>query len=197
VIFLAYENLLNSVDESAQERERELLEKARVTIEALKKNARQQAEQIRQSQIADAEKNADIEKNKLMYLAGAENKAGLIRIREHLFSSAFHEAALQLSHLRNRPEYPAIFTRLTVDAVEALGAGPFNVHVDKRDEDLCKKTLSALKIHAEIIPDLDSAGGLIVCLSDRSVIISNTVESRLERAQERKKREIYSILSGD
>jgi V/A-type H+-transporting ATPase subunit E len=197
VIFLAYENLLNSVDESAQERERELLEKARVTIEALKKNARQQAEQIRQSQIADAEKNADIEKNKLMYLAGAENKAGLIRIREHLFSSAFHEAALQLSHLRHRPEYPDIFTRLTVDAVEALGAGPFHVHVDKRDEELCKKTLSALNIHAEIIPDLDSAGGIIVCLPDRSVIISNTVESRLERAQERKKREIYSILSGD
>jgi V/A-type H+-transporting ATPase subunit E len=197
VIFLAYENLLNSVDESAQERERELLEKARVTIEALKKNARQQAELIRQSQIADAEKNADIEKNKLMYLAGAENKAGLIRIREHLFSSAFHEATLQLSHLRNRPEYPDIFTRLTVDAVEALGAGPFHVHVDKRDEDLCKKTLSALNIRAEIIPDLDSAGGLIVCLPDRSVIISNTVESRLERAQERKKREIYSILSGD
>jgi vacuolar-type H+-ATPase subunit E/Vma4 len=194
---VAYENLLNSVDESAQERERVLLENARVTIESLKKNAREQAELIRQSQVADTEKNANIEKNKLMYLAGAENKAGLIRIREHLFSSAFDDAKLQLSRLRHRPEYPDIFTRLTVDAVGALGVGPFHVHVDKRDEDLCKKTLVDLKIHAEIIPDLDSDGGLVVTLPDRSVIISNTVESRLERAQERKKLEIYSILSGD
>jgi vacuolar-type H+-ATPase subunit E/Vma4 len=84
-----------------------------------------------------------------------------------------------------------------VDAFGALGAGPFHVHVDKRDEDLCQKTLSALHFHAEIIPDLDSDGGLVVSLPDLSVIISNTVESRLERVQERKKLEIYSILSGD
>ncbi|MDO9036646.1 MAG: V-type ATP synthase subunit E [Methanoregula sp.] len=194
---MAYENLLKSVDESAQERERELLENARVTIESLKKKAREQAELIRQSQISDAEKSAGVEKNKLMYIAGAENKARLITVREQLFSSAFNEAKLRLSDLRNRPEYPDIFKKLTVDAAGALGADIFHVHVDKRDEVLCKKTLASLNLHADIIPDLDSVGGLVVCLPDRSVIISNTVESRLERAQERKKLEIYSILSGD
>lgn len=194
---MAYENLLKSVDESAEEQERELRENARVTIESIKKKAREQAGLIRQSQISDAEKSASIEKNKLMYIAGAENKARLIRTREQLFSSAFHEAKLRLSHLRNDPEYPDIFKKLTVDAAEALGVGTFHVHVDKRDEELCKKTLAALNLDAGIIPDLVSAGGLVACLPDGSVIISNTVESRLERAQDLKKLEIYSILSGD
>lgn len=194
---MAYENLLKSVDESAEEREQELVEKARVAVEKVNKNAREQAEQIRQSLIADATKAASIEKNKLMYLVKAENKSHLIRIREHLFSSAFAQAGLRLSLLRNRPEYPAIFSRLTTDAAGALGADKFQVHVDKRDEDLCRKTLAALNLQAEILPDLDSAGGLMACLPDRSVIIRNTVESRLERAQELKKKEIYSILSGD
>ena len=194
---MAYENLLKSVDESAQERERELLENARVTVESIKKKAREQAELIRQSQISDAEMAAVVEKNKLMYLVNAEDKACLITIREQLFSSAFNEAKIQLSHLRNRLEYPDIFKKLTVDAAEALGADTFHVHVDKRDEELCRKTLASLNLHADIIPDLDSAGGLVASLPDRSVIISNTVESRLERAQERKKLEIYSILSGD
>ncbi|MDO9323959.1 MAG: V-type ATP synthase subunit E [Methanoregula sp.] len=197
VIHVAYENLLKSVDESAQERERELVEKARVTIESVGKNAREQAEQIRQLLIADAKKATVIEKNKLMYLVKAENKANLIRIRQHLFSSAFAEAKLRLAPLRNRPEYPEIFNKLTADAAGALGTDTFHVHVDKRDEELCRKTITALQLHAEIIPDLDSAGGLVACLPDRSVIITNTVESRLERAQELKKQEIYSILSGD
>jgi len=197
VILVAYENLLKSVDESAQEREGELRENARIAIEGVRKKAREQAEQIRQSLISDAGKAANIEKNKLMYLAGAENKALLIKIREQLFSSAFNDAGLRLSRLRNDPEYPDIFKRLTLDAAGALRAGSFQVHVDKRDEELCRKTLASLNLHAEIIPDLESAGGLVVSPADRSVIISNTVESRLERAQELKKLEIYSILSGD
>ncbi|MDO9549671.1 MAG: V-type ATP synthase subunit E family protein [Methanoregula sp.] len=194
---MAYENLLKSVDESAEERERELRETARITIESLIKKAREQAEQIRQSHISDAEKSAAIEKNKLMYLAGAENKAHLIKIREHLFAAAFDEAKLRLSQLRNDPEYPDIFKKLTVDAAASFQEGGFHVHVDKRDEELCRKTLASLNLHAEIIPDLKSAGGLVACLPNQSVIISNTVESRLERAQDLKKLEIYSILTGD
>jgi V/A-type H+/Na+-transporting ATPase subunit E len=197
VILVAYENLLRSVDESAEERELELLENARVTIESVKKKASEQAEQVRQSQISDAGKSAAAEKNKLMYIAGTENKAHLIRIKEDLFLSALNEAKLQLSRLRDRPEYPEIFKKLTVDAAGALGAETFDVHVDKRDEVLCRKTLASLNIHAKIIPDLDSYGGLVASLPDGSVIISNTVESRLARAKDLKKLEIYSILSGD
>jgi V/A-type H+-transporting ATPase subunit E len=197
VIVVAYENLLRSVDESAQERERELRETARITIESVKKKAREQAELVRQSQISDAGISAATEKNKLMYTAGAENKARLIKIKEDLFSSAFAEANLRLSGLRNRREYPEIFKKLAVDAAEALGVGAFHVHIDKRDEDLSRKTFASLTFNVEIVADLVSAGGLVACLPDGSVIISNTVESRLERAQERKKLEIYSILSGD
>ncbi len=194
---MAYENLLKSVDESAQERERELLENARVTVESVRKKAREQAELIRQSQITNAEMAASVEKNKLMYLVKAENKAHLIKIREQLFSSAFNNASLQLSHLRTNPEYPEIFKKLLMDAAGALFVDTFHIHVDKRDEELCRKTLASVNLRADIVPDLISDGGLVASLPDGSVIISNTVESRLERAKERKKLEIYSILSGD
>ena len=194
---MAYENLLKSVDESAQERERELLENARVTVESVRKKAREQADLIRQLQISNAEMAAAVEKNKLMYLVKAEIKAHLIKIREQLFASAFNDATLRLSHLRTDPEYPEIFKKLLMDAAGALFVDTFHIHVDKRDEELCKKTLTSVNLHAEIVPDLTSAGGLVASLPDRSVIISNTVESRLERAKERKKLEIYSILSSD
>ncbi len=197
MICVAYENLLRSVDESAQEREQELRETARITIESVRKKAREQADLVRQSQISEAERSAATEKNKLMYAAGAENKVHLIKIKEDLFSSAFAEAKLRLSGLRNRDEYPEIFKKLAVDTAEALGAGAFHVHIDKQDEELCRRTFTSLHFNVEIVADLVSDGGLVACLPDGSVIISNTVESRLERVQERKKLEIYSILSGD
>ena len=194
---MAYENLLKSVDESAQEREKELLENARVTVESVRKKAREQAELIRQSQISEAEKAAVVEKNKLMYLVKAENKAHLIKIREQIFESAFNDASLRLSHLRTDPVYPEIFKKFLMDAAEALSVDTFCIQVDKRDEDLCRKTLDSINLRADVVPDLTSAGGLVASMPDGSIIISNTVESRLERAKERKKLEIYSILSGD
>ena len=194
---MAYENLLKSVEESAQERERELRENARNAVEDLKIKAKKQAEAIQQSHLAEAEKSAMVERNKLLYIAKGENKEHLIKIKEHFFSLAFHEAEQRLSQVREDPAYPVIFKKMTMEAIDALAGQPFVLHVDKRDEDLLQKTLTSLNISCGIITDLQCSGGLIASSPDGSVNISNTVESRLERAKARKKLEIYSILFGD
>ena len=194
---MAYENLLKSVEESAQEKERELRERARTAVLAVDEEAKKQARAIQQALLADAEKAATIEKNKLMYLVKAENKEHVIRIKETIFSKAFAGAEQRLSLVRNDPQYPAIFRNLTAEAVGALGGEKLKIHVDKRDEQLLKKTLYELKISGEISMDLQSAGGLVVSTPDESVKIANTVESRLERAKEQNRLEIYTALYGD
>jgi vacuolar-type H+-ATPase subunit E/Vma4 len=57
-------------------------------------------------------------------------------------------------------------------------------------------TLAGLNLPAVVIPDLTTAGGLVITNPDETVTISNTVESRLERIKEHRKLEIYSILFG-
>ena len=71
---MAYENLLKSVEESAQEKERELREKARITIQEISDDTKNQETMIQQSLLAEAKKAALIEKNKLIYLTKNENK---------------------------------------------------------------------------------------------------------------------------
>jgi V/A-type H+-transporting ATPase subunit E len=193
---MAYENLLKSVEESATERERELREKARVAIEEIEAHSRKQAEEVQQSYLSGAEKSAEVEKNKLLYLTKGENKELIITIKEKIFSSAFHEAGQQLSAVRERPGYPGIFEKLVHEAIGAVGEDRFSVHIDKRDEELLKRTLSAMGVSCEVFTDLECAGGLVVSSPDGSVVISNTIESRLKRAQERKRHGIYSILFG-
>jgi len=194
---MAYENLLKSVEESAQEKERELREKARSAVQLISEDAKNQVTVIQQSLLAEAKKAATIEKNKLIYLTKGENKEKLIKTKEAIFSTAFVDAEQRLSHVRKDPKYPDILKSLTREAVGALGGETFRIHIDKRDEKIIKKILSELNLSGEVIADLQCAGGLVVNTQNESVKISNTLESRLERVKEQKKLEIYTVLYGD
>ena len=194
---MAYENLLKSVEESAQEKERELREKARSAVQLISEDAKNQVTVIQQSLLAEAKKAATIEKNKLIYLTKGENKEKLIKTKEAIFSTAFGDAEQRLSHVRKDPKYPDILKSLTREAVGALGGETFRIHIDKRDEKIIKKILSELNLSGEVIADLPCAGGLVVNTQNESVKISNTLESRLERVKEQKKLEIYTVLYGD
>ena len=193
---MAYEDLLRSVEESAQEKELALRKKASSTIGEIQKRARVKAEVIDQAHIDQAKKSITTERNKLIYLTNVENKELLIRVREDASEKAFHEAATRLLNLRLDAKYPAVFEKLLLEATSTLSGEAFSVHVDPRDADLCKKTLAALGISAEIQTDITSAGGVVVNLPGNSVVISNTIESRLQRARERMRKEIHAILAG-
>ena len=94
------------------------------------------------------------------------------------------EAEVRLKDLRSDPKYPVVFEKLLKEAVGAMGNESFVVHIDPRDEALCKKTLAFLNRSSEIHADLVTEGGVTLSLPDNAVVISNTVESRLQRAKE-------------
>jgi len=193
---VAYEDLLKSVEESAHDKEAELRKREKAAVEEIQGRAKKQAGEIRQAQINETERSIATERNKLLYLTKAENKEDLIRVREVAFEEAFTQAQAQLGRLRNDPKYPEIFTRLLEEAAASIGAGSFVVHVDPRDEELCRKTIAALGLSSPVRTDITTAGGVVAGLPDGSVVVSNTVESRLERIKELKRNEIHAILSG-
>jgi V/A-type H+-transporting ATPase subunit E len=193
---MAYEDLLKSVEESAHEKELELRNREAAAVDEIKGRAKKRAGEIRQAHFDEAEKSITTERNKLLYLAKAENKELLIKVRETVFERAFSEAEARLTGLRSDPKYPAVFENLLKEASGALGGEAFVVHVDPRDEALCKKTFAALNLSFKIRSDITTAGGIVASLPDNSVVISNTVESRLQRAKEHKRKEIHAILTG-
>ena len=118
--------------------------------------------------------------------------------RQEVFTAAFAGARRQIGAVRQDPEYPAIFERLAREAVRAIGEkGKIRIHVDPRDVELCRKTATTLGIPSDIVTDLSSMGGLVVSSADDEVIVSNTFESRLLRAEEHRRMEIFAILAGD
>jgi V/A-type H+-transporting ATPase subunit E len=194
---MAYENLLKSVEESAQEKERELLDKARSIVQAISEETKNQASELQKSLLEEAKNSVAVEKNKLFYLTKGENKEKLIKTKERVFATAFTEAEQSLSQIRKDPRYPDILKNLAHEAFGALGGEKIHVHVDKQDENLIKGILSDLNSSGKVKTDIQTAGGLVVSTPDGSVNISNTIESRLERAKEQKKLQIYTALFGD
>ena len=193
---MAYENLLKSVEESAEEREREIRKKAETEAAGIRADARKEADEIQERAIRDAERSATIERNKQLFLVKGEIKQEALRSREKLFLAAFAGAEKRLSQIRQDSKYPVIFERLAREAAGAMGDAPFQVHVDKRDEELCRSTLGKLGIRCEILADIECMGGLVASSRDGLVTISNTVESRLERIREHRRREIHAVLTG-
>lgn len=193
---MAYEDLLKSVEESAREKELELRNRQVAAVDEIKARAKKQAGAIRQVHINETNKSITTERNKLFYLTKAENKELLIKVRETAFERAFSEAEVRLKGLRSDPKYPVVFEKLLKEAADAMGNEAFVVHIDPRDAALCKKTLSFLKMSSEIRSDITTEGGVVASLSDNSIVISNTVESRMQRAKELKRKEIHAILTG-
>ena len=103
---MAYENLLKSVEESEQERERELREKAQKLAREIRADAKKQAEEIQKNAVQDAEKSATIERNKQLYLTKDEIKEQALRRRETIFTAAFDQAGQQSVSAPAGPKIP-------------------------------------------------------------------------------------------
>jgi Archaeal/vacuolar-type H+-ATPase subunit E len=92
--------------------------------------------------------------------------------------------------------YQECFSRMLEEAMPESGDGEMRIHIDRRDDDLCKACMEKYSIKGEIVPDLTCSGGLNISTGRDKIIGFNTIESRFARSKEALRKEIYSILSG-
>lgn len=98
----------------------------------------------------------------------------------------------RLEGLRQQPEYDDIFRRLLEESVQVLGEDEFTnnhqsfenlpqLEVDKRDQPLARKALNDHSDKLEIVPKLESWGGVVLRSGDGRIVVNNTLETRLEQ----------------
>lgn len=193
---MAYEELIHSMEMDAALRVREVRAAAQAQIEETLEAARRQADEICTAHLADTERRIEIERHQRLYRAREEVKAGLARVREEYLQRALAAARESLAGQRDQVGYPDVLERLVREALEALGESGARVHVDPRDAACVRASLGHLPDRPEITPDLGTAGGVIVESADGRILVDNTFDSRLARAEEVYRRELYDRLSG-
>jgi len=191
------DDLLQSVEVSAKERMQEILDRAKSESEDIIKEAKLREETLRKQHLEDAKKTVDFERVKTTTALKEEQKMRISKVKDEIFQRAFSDTRKKLLSMRNDPSYEATLQALTREVLGEMEGKEATIHIDRRDESLTRKILSDLKVNSKIVTDLDCSGGLTIQSSDGTFTVLNTFESRLERAKELIRSDIFSILYGE
>lgn len=193
---MAIEQLIGAVQVSAEETIQEIQKKAIAEVAEERRAAEESAAERKRAVLDEARKRAAVERGRLISGAKKENRMELAREKDRIFQQAFDEAGRKMTSARAGSGYENSFRALVTEALEELEGGDVILHVDRRDQALAQKTLTALGRNCEVKADLETPGGLNATTKDGRHIVFNTLESRLEKARKLMKSEIFSILYG-
>ena len=193
---MAYEELIRSMEMDAEFRMQEVRKAARACAEETLEAARGRAAEIRAGHRDDVERRIEVERHQRLYRAREEVKAGLAQVREEYLRRAMAAAHAALARQRGQRWYAEVMERLIREALEALGEGGARLHVDPRDEETVRALLPRLPGGLPMMPDLETGGGVAVDSADGRIRVDNTFDSRLARAGEVYRRELFDRLIG-
>jgi V/A-type H+-transporting ATPase subunit E len=193
---MAYHELLQSMELSADEKVENLLDSARKSSGSIQEEAQKEAGVIRKKLVTEAEEELQRERNHALYLLREELKADMTREKQALYDRSFERAGNLLKSCRVDPRYKDSFSKLMHDSVDGIPGTQVFVHLDPEDSTLMSGLSVPYGSRLILMPDLDCLGGLIATTPDERITIRNTIESRLENAREALKKEIYSLLFG-
>jgi V/A-type H+-transporting ATPase subunit E len=194
---MSYEQLIESVETSGEEKIRDLRDKADREAVQIIKEAENKEDPIKKKHLDAAKRSVESEKNRLLATANEEIRLQLTRVKDEMYQTAVAQALSDLQSVRNHPGYEKIFKEFLQEAYEELRGEKIEIHIDKRDEGICRKLVSELSINGDIVTDITSAGGMNISTKDGRFVVFNTVESRFERAKVLLRPEIFATIFGD
>lgn len=190
-----YEHLIETVELSAEEKIQEIKRTAESLAERIREEAKAEGEKLRDQHIASAERAIALERSAILS-AQEKNKLEILRTKDEIFHTAFHEAEKHLETIRGDERYREFLKRVVISLSDEM-EGSFTLHIDERDLDLCRDIGASLGLDLPFIPDISCMGGVVAYSPDGSLIVRNTLESRLKRSKEVLRSEIFRILHGD
>jgi vacuolar-type H+-ATPase subunit E/Vma4 len=194
---MPFEDLIEAVRESAEEKIREIRERARIEADEILAEARSKEGSIKQQDLVTAKQTLELDKMRQIAALREDAKMHLAKKKDELYQRSFREAEEKLDTMRRDPSYSTVFRRLLEEALEQKQEGEgITLHIDPRDEIICKHALEELNINSQVISDLKSMGGMVIASADQSTSILNTFESRMIMAREQLRAEVFSILFG-
>lgn len=193
---MSIEHLIESVEVSAGEKITDLRERAGRETREITNEAMAKDESIKKKHLETVKKAVEMERNKALAKVNEETRMQLTRTKDDVYKKAFSEAQKILVMARSHAGYENTFRKMLKEVILELEGEEIQLHVDKKDENLCKKVLAELKLNFDVITDITCAGGLNAGTKDGRFVISNTIESRFEQAKGLLKPEIIATLYG-
>ena len=193
---MAIEELIQAVEVGAKERIHEIRERSKSEAEEIVSEANTKGGPIKKRYLEEAMRSVELQKNKLLSETREESRMEVIKTKNEIFQKTFENAAKVLGSVREHARYRKSFSLFITEVSDALGEEDIILHIDPRDEALCREILNELKMKYEIVTDLTCAGGLNAHTRNGRFVVLNTLESRIQKAKELHRPVIFSMLFG-
>lgn len=190
---MTLDHILSAIEDEAASKIAEIEKESLLEATAILDKARDQVRHVEAEAACaqDAELRADVART--LNRAQVEATTHVMRSREAVFQRALDEAKTLLANLSSREQYPSILRALSAEALSAMPGGFLSgpadgvvVRVSPRDADLLRSLLASEQLsdsHLSIEPVLDTWGGVVVADARGRIVIDNTLERRLRRAE--------------
>lgn len=192
---MALDDMLRTIEEEGEKRRQEILKRAQGEAAEIVKRAKDEAKVIKDEYIRRAQSSLQGEKTRILSDAKLFVKKQVIQAKEKHIEEAFGEVAKELEAMRPSEEYAKYFRRL-LEETAANAEGKLIVSVDKRDEKVAAAAISEMGLDCELRTDLTCLGGLRATTLDGRITLTNTFDSRLERAKQFLKPDVATMMFG-
>lgn len=192
---MALDDMLKALEEDGKQQQSDIMETARVQARDIIKSAESQAGDIKSAHIDKVNIIISEETTKLLSEAKAAVDREISRMKDDVIEDLFDEAHERLRAVRLSKDYPEIFSRLIAEAL-SQAEGELVIHIDPRDKKLAGEILAKSKAKYHLDTDLTSLGGVEITAEKGRITISNTFESRADRARRFLKSEVAAAVFG-
>lgn len=184
------EAMERKAEQQVAEREIAADNESRSIVEA----AEAEAKRIKETHRAKAMDRLRREQARLFGAARLDQQRQLAAAREHWLGQVLARARQQLSELRDSAHYARGYEQLCREAMGEF-ASTIKFEIDPRDHALVRQIMATLGVDGEILPTLDTAGGLRVSSVDGCITVDNMVETRLENGWRDLKQRLALLLT--
>ena len=184
---MSIQAILDAIYASGEAQVREIEVGTGTQVKEVLEEAKDEARRLREESQATAIAPAVAARARTLHRARFEAQQIIGNARQALVDAALSQVRESLTSVRSTPAYRAILRQLTEEALAELSALPrenanIQLEVDAHDRELLAAVLHDLQLALPTRTQLECWGGLIARSEGGRVVVVNTLESRLERA---------------
>jgi V/A-type H+-transporting ATPase subunit E len=191
---LALEDILKALEDKATARIEALQAETQQRVVEITSEVERDASRTRRVRLKKVEDAVRSEATAIVYSASLKAKNELIKAQEETVDEAFRMAEQRLAELHKDEGYPRILEILLDEALEYFD-GEVILGVRPGDRALVEKMMAERRRPYRVSESpLEASGGLVARSPEGKVDVSNTFESRLDRARDKLRLAISNAL---
>ncbi|MBI5180866.1 MAG: hypothetical protein HZA05_05640 [Nitrospirae bacterium] len=191
---MSHQDLIKALLQDGRRQCEQIIEKARADAEDIIKDAEKEIEQRKKGHLKKIEADIKIKSIQIINRAKINANGKILKAKYEVIENIFQKATERFLEIKNDKKYLSIFEKLCKEVLGNI-KGETKVIIDREDASLFKKLFPGIK--AEIAP-VNSAKifGIELITENATVIIKNTLISRLKKIKPELMLELNKLLFG-